>query len=175
MLRKIFNYLLIILLLLLILIPINKDNNETIHSNIISNHEIGKELLLIDKINLSENIPDKESNTNDVKYGLSLLNESDQFPHENGIMIIASHSGNSKISYFKYLDELVIGDDIDVYYDGITYKYEINNIYEINKTGKLKINKKINETKIVLITCKKNTKDRQMVYEGVSDYFKKEY
>ena len=142
MLRKIFNYLLIILLLLLILIPINKDNNETIHSNIISNHEIGKELLLIDKIKLSENIPDKESNTNDVKYGLSLLNESDQFPHENGIMIIASHSGNSKISYFKYLDELVIGDDIDVYYDGITYKYKINNIYEINKTGELKINKK---------------------------------
>ena len=85
-------------------------------------------------------------------------------PNENNIshIILASHSGNCSVCYFKYLHKLNINDDIYFYYKGIKYIYKVSDKYEINKTGKMEY-KYTNNSNIVLITCIRGT-TKQIVY-----------
>ena len=81
---------------------------------------------------------------------------------DKGNLILASHSGNSKISYFKNLNKLKINDDVIIYYQGNDYIYKVKNIYEIEKTGKAIILKNNEKKTLTLITCKHNT-NKQIV------------
>ena len=119
-------------------------------------------VLKIPKIDLERGLVDVNSKYNNVNYNIEILKESSMPDVENGNLILASHSGNSKISYFKNLNKLVLNDELIIVYKGKNYNYKVKNIYEIDKNGKAKIirNKDINT--LTLITCKRNS-NKQIV------------
>lgn len=119
-------------------------------------------VLKIPKIDLERGLVDVNSKYNNVNYNIEILKVSSMPDVENGNLILASHSGNSKISYFKNLNKLVLNDEIIIVYKGKNYNYKVKNIYEIDKNGKATIirNKDINT--LTLITCKRNS-NKQIV------------
>ena len=114
-------------------------------------------VLKIPKINLERGLVNPTSYSNNINYNLEWLNGSSMPDEENGNVIIAGHSGNARISYFKNLDKLAIGDKIILLYNNQTYKYQVIDIYEEIKDGNIEIIKDKDETIITLITCKYNT------------------
>lgn len=122
-------------------------------------------ILEIPKINLKKGVVDKISSSNNVNKNIYTLKET-TLPDEqiNSHIILASHSGNSYVSFFKDLSKLEMKDNIYFYYKGVKYIYEISNKYEVEKTGtiSLKIN---NRSDITLITCISGT-NKQVVYVG---------
>lgn len=126
-------------------------------------------VLEIPKINLEKGIYYVDSKYNDVEHNVELLKESITPDKEKSNVILASHNGNSKVSYFNKLYKLNFGDKINIYYKGIKYIYKIANIYDIEKDGIAEIYRDKDKQSITLITCKKNTKDKQQVYIGYLD------
>lgn len=122
-------------------------------------------VLKIPKINLEKGLVAKDSKYNNLDYGIKILKESDSPDVINGNVILASHSGTADISYFNNLDKLKINDEVLILYNGKTYQYKIVNIYDIDKTGKAKINRNNNKSTITLITCRNGT-NKQIVLIG---------
>ena len=122
-------------------------------------------ILEIPKINLKKGLYDINSKYNSVKYNVQRLKESDMPNIVNGNLILASHRGNSSVSFFNNLYKLSNGDQVYIYYQNSKYKYEITNMYEVEKTGTITIHRDRDKTVIVLITCKKN-ETKQLVYIG---------
>lgn len=150
------NYLIISLFLSLILSCTTKNiTNEEIYGT-----------LDIPKINLEATIYNKESEYNQLKYGLYLLPESSSLDNKNSHIIIASHSGTAKISHFKNLDQLELNDEIKIIIKKEIYLFKVINIYEEEKDGIIDINK-YNTKTLSLITCKKNTNDLQIIISAV--------
>lgn len=131
-------------------------NNQTINYSMV---------LEIPKINLKKGLYDKNSKYNSVEYNIQILKESDMPNVVNGNLILASHRGNSSVSYFNNLYKLSNGNQVYVYYNNVKYIYEITNMYEVEKTGTITIHRDRDETVIVLITCKKN-ENKQLVFIG---------
>lgn len=102
-------------------------------------------LLEIEKLNLKKGIYDFNSPLNDVSKNVQLINGS-TFPdtlYSN--VILASHSGNSKISYFKNLERLEMGDSAILYYKNYKYKYKLVRIYQELKDGSIVIRREKNK------------------------------
>lgn len=106
---------------------------------------------------------------NAVSKNIQILKESDMPNVTNGNLLLAGHNGNSKVSFFNKLDKLKINDSIYIYYNGTKYEYKLSNYYDIKKTGKAIIHRDNDKTTLVLITCKKNTDDKQVVYIAYLD------
>ena len=119
-------------------------------------------ILKIPRIKLVRGLVDRNSYLNNVKYNVEILKDSASPEEQNGNVILAAHSGNARISYFRNLDKLVLGDDISLEYKSKTYKYKIVDIYLIEKTGKAEIVRNKNKNTLTLITCKHNT-NKQIV------------
>lgn len=122
-------------------------------------------VLKIPKIKLEKGIVGKNSKYNSVDYGIEVLDSSDMPEVEKGNVILCAHAGNSKVSYFRELDLLKVGDVVMLIYRGKTYQYEIVDIYSIKKTGTAPLRKDRDKSTITLITCIHNT-DRQIVLIG---------
>ena len=118
----------------------------------------------IPKIDLYKEFYNKNSNLNNVKFNLYVLPESNYPDTDKGNLIIAGHSGNYNNSYFANLYKLVIGDDITIHYNNKDYVYEITNIYNEEKTGKVRIFRNKNKTNLTLITCTKDDDYHQTIY-----------
>ena len=118
----------------------------------------------IPKIDLYKGFYNKNSNLNNVKFNLYVLPESNYPDTDKGNLIIAGHSGNYNNSYFANLYKLVIGDDITIHYNNTDYIYEITNIYNEEKTGKVRIFRNKNKTTLTLITCTKDDDYHQTIY-----------
>lgn len=140
------------------------ENNETTIES--ENKTQGKTdyigILKIPKINLIRGLVSPNSKYNNVDYNIQIIDGSDMPNVTNGCFILAAHSGNASISYFKNLNKLSVGDNVSLDYANNTYNYKIVNIYEVEKTGKVKIERDYDETTLVLITCKHNT-NKQIV------------
>ena len=140
------------------------ENNETTIES--ENKTQGKTdyigILKIPKINLIRGLVSPDSKYNNVDYNIQIIDGSDMPNVTNGCFILAAHSGNASISYFKNLDKLSVGDSISLDYANNTYNYKIVNIYEVEKTGKVKIEREYDKATLVLITCKHNT-NKQIV------------
>lgn len=137
------------------------DNEETSSKVVQEENYIG--ILEIPKINLKKGLVDKNSPSNNVDKNIYILKET-TLPDEriNSHVILASHSGNSYISYFKNLKKLDMKDKVNFYYKNVKYIYEISNKYEIDKTGTTEF-KITNKSDITLITCISGT-NKQVVY-----------
>lgn len=122
-------------------------------------------VLEIPKINLKKGLNNINSKYNNVSYNIQILKESSMPDVEIGNLILAGHNGSSSVSFFRNLEKLKKDNDVFIYYNGFKYRYKIDKFYDVNKTGKVSI-KRESKTSITLITCKKGTNDKQVVYIG---------
>lgn len=118
-------------------------------------------VLEIPKISLSRGFVDKNNKYNDINYNIKLLEESNM-PDEKGNVILASHSGNSKIAFFKDLYKLKLDDEVYIYYNGLKYVYKVYDVYEEIKDGDIDI-QEFREYMLVLTTCNQSHKGYQIV------------
>lgn len=134
---------------------VDKKNNEESNEKTTTINYIG--MLKIPKINLEKGFLEKDNPMNNVNKNIQILVDSNYPDEEKGNVIIASHSGNSKVSFFKKLDKLEINDKASILYEGKEYMYKLVNSYDVDKTGEVPIyrNKEVNT--LTLITCRKNT------------------
>ena len=174
--QKYISYILIIIGILLLITKINNNLENKIDTslkmNINQNDEniFLKEATLIEyilylkipKINLNKGITSKDSKFNDVDRNIQILKESDMPNIENGNLILAAHSGNSNVSYFKDLNKLELNDNIYVEYNNKKYHYKIVNYYKVEKTGLIDIVRNKFKPTLTLITCIENT-NKQLV------------
>lgn len=116
----------------------------------------------IPKINLKKEVYNLDSELNNVNIGIELLEPLSLPENENSCIILASHNGNSNVSYFNKLYKLKLKDKIIINYNQKKYVYQIVNIYDILKNGKAVIKKYNYNNIVVLITCKGN--DKQTIY-----------
>ena len=144
---------------------ISEESEKVIKENTIKRNVNYYALLEIPKINLKKGLYEKSSYMNNVNRSVYILKES-VFPNEREIsnIYLASHSGNSKVSYFKNLYKVNINDYIYLFFNGNKYIYEVYDKYEIDKKGLLHINK-TDKSNITLITCKVGT-DKQYVFNA---------
>lgn len=123
-------------------------------------------ILEIPSIDLKRGLVDYNSKYNNVKYNIQIIEHSQMPNVENSNLILAGHNGTSNVSFFKDLYKLKEDSLIYLYYDGYKYIYKLNNYYDTDKDGKVEIVRNRYKNTITLITCKKNTKDKQTVFIG---------
>ena len=129
--------------------------------------KIAKEFIAyleIKKINLKQGLVSKNSRYNNVKYNIQMLSPSDYPDKENGNVILAAHSGTGYLAFFKNLYKLKKGDEAKITYKDTIYTYKIVNIYNVPKTGKVRVGRNTQKTCLTLITCTHNSKTEQTVY-----------
>lgn len=150
-------------------IEIQEENTqeETTTSNVSSYNYIA--VLEIPSINLKRGLVDPSSKYNNVNYNIQIIDKSTMPDVVNGNLVLASHNGASYISFFKNLDKLNINDKIYVYYGGYKYIYSLSKTYDTPKDGNIEVYRDNSKATITLITCKKNSKDTQVVYIGYLD------
>ena len=119
-------------------------------------------VIKIPKIGLEKGLASKGSYWNNVNRNIEILSESDMPDVENGNVILAGHSGNSRVSYFRKLNKLQNDDTVSIVYNGKEYKYKMVNSYEIEKNGYAHIVRNAEKSTLTLITCKHNT-NKQIV------------
>ena len=131
-------------------------------------------VLEIPKINIKRgflNITDKNNNVNK---NLQVIKGSDMPNIKNGNLIIAAHSGNSYISFFKNLYKLSNDDIAYVYFNNIKYTYKVAGKYDVEKTGKVAIHRDNKKNTLTLITCSQTDNTKQIIYilelESEEDY-----
>lgn len=120
-------------------------------------------VLEIPKINVKRGLLSIDDKNNNINRNVAILKGSDMPNIENGLLILASHSGSASISYFRHLNKLEMSDQVYIYYQNIKYVYEVTNIDRQDKTGNISISKKENETNLVLTTCDPINKNKQVV------------
>lgn len=151
-----------------------EDNNDTSDSNNTNVVESNKNnevdysrylgVLEIPRISLKRGFYNIDSKYNNIQYNVTLVNGSTMPDVNNGNLILMAHSGDAYISFFAYLYKLEIGDMAYVTYNGIRYKYQLVNIYNVDKVGKVKIVRNYDRTTLTLITCTKDDSLHQTVY-----------
>lgn len=119
-------------------------------------------VLKIPKINLERGLVDSNSYLNNVDYNIQILKNSAMPDQRFGNVMLAAHSGNARISYFRNLDKLDINDNVSISYKGKIYSYKVVNIYDIEKNGKAQIIRNKNVSTLTLVTCRHNT-NKQMI------------
>lgn len=119
-------------------------------------------VIKIPKIGLEKGLASKDSYWNNVNRNIQILTESDMPDVDKGNVILAGHSGNSGVSYFRKLNKLQIDDKVSISYNGKEYIYKMVNSYEIEKNGYAHILRNAEKTTLTMITCKHNT-NKQLV------------
>lgn len=155
-------------LILCNLIYYNKEHfQNTMYNNTNTISESETEIigeLIISKINLNKQLYKKESKKNNVDENITILEESIEPSQENSIMFLAAHSGTGKIAYFEDLDELKRNDEIILKYKNKTYYYQVDEIWEMKKTGTIIVPKKENK-QLILTTCSPTKENYQLIID----------
>ena len=142
---------------------------EDIEENIEQEEEISNNktysymaVIEIPKIKLKQGFFDKKSYYNHVDRNIKILNESDLPNKKFGNVILVGHSGIGQVAYFKKIHSLALEDEIIIYYRKLKYIYKVLDIYDIDKTGYIKLKDWVDKSTLTLITCHSN-KDKQIV------------
>lgn len=114
-------------------------------------------VLEIPIINLKKGFYEISDINNNVNKNIQVISGSDMPNVVNGTFILAGHSGSGTYAHFKNLHKLSLNNEMYVYYGGYKYSYKVVNIYDVEKTGKVKIKRDANKTYLVLITCRQRT------------------
>ena len=121
-------------------------------------------VLEIPKINLKRGFFSIDNPDNTVSRNIQVIKESDMPDVENGLLIIAGHSGTGRLAFFKELHKLSDMDKVYIYYKNTKYTYTVIDKYEVEKTGRALIKRKKNITSLALITCNQEDKTKQIIY-----------
>ncbi len=121
-------------------------------------------ILEIPKIGLKKGFYNVDSRYNSIQYNVTVIQGS-TFPDvAGGNLMLMAHSGTAYISYFRYLYKLQVGDMAYVTYGGNKYQYKIVNIYNVDKTGSVTVERNFDITTLTLITCTYKDDTKQTVY-----------
>lgn len=120
-------------------------------------------IIEIPKIHLKRGLVDINHPDNTVDENIQVIFPSNMPDVINGNLILAGHSGTGKKAFFKDLNKLQINDFVNIYYKDKKYTYKLVHIYEERKDGDIKVKRNPNRTTLTLITCKPNSKDKQIV------------
>lgn len=126
--------------------------------------------IVIDKIYLDMPLYNIESPKNNIEENITILKESILPPNKNSIIILAAHSGTSKISYFNDLNKLNINDTISLKINNINYTYQIKDIYKQKKNGYININKE-EKNQLILTTCDPENDKYQLIINCIKKEF----
>lgn len=118
--------------------------------------------IIIEKINLEQNFKSYENSS--VDEGIIFLKESN---FDNDFYILAAHSGNSKISYFKSLYKLVLNDKVMLVVSNKVKEFTVKEIKYVNKTGRIILPVGSTNT-LYLTTCDKFDKNKQIIIKCVN-------
>ena len=116
--------------------------------------------IIIPKINLDQNFYSYKERS--VDSGIIYLKESD---FTKDFYILAAHSGSADISYFKNINKLEKGDEIELNVSNKTLKYYVEDKYYTKKNGS--INVKNEDNILYLTTCDKYNNKRQLIIKCV--------
>ena len=84
------------------------------------------------------------------------------------LIVLAAHSGRGYIAYFDDLDKLELNDIVKLTYNNKNLIYKVTNIEEQIKDGTIEINK-TNKQRLILTTCSKKDKNKQLVITSEKD------
>ena len=121
-------------------------------------------VLEIPEIDLKKGIYALGSRYNTVSRNVSILSPSDYPDVQGGNFVLAAHSGNGYLSFFRNLYKLGNGSYAYIYYINIKYTYKITYIYKQPKTGTINVYRPYGKTTLMLITCTKDDESSQTVY-----------
>lgn len=121
-------------------------------------------VLEIPEISLKKGIYALGSRYNTVSRNVTILSPSDYPDVQNGNFVLAAHSGNGYLSFFRNLYKLSAGSYASIYYNNIKYTYKITYIYKQPKVGTINVYRPYNKTTLMLITCTKDDESTQTVY-----------
>lgn len=141
-----------------------EDNKEVVQPQQTIDYSKYLGVLEIPKIGLKRGFYNIGSRYNNIQYNVTLVEGSTMPDVANGNLILMAHSGWAAISYFEYLYNLSLGDYAYVTYNGTKYAYKLVNVYDVAKTGKVKIVRSYEKTTLTLITCTRNNDKAQTVY-----------
>ena len=130
-------------------------------------------VLEIPEIDLKKGIYALGSRYNTVSRNVSILSPSDYPDVQGGNFVLAAHSGNGYLSFFRNLYKLSTGSYAYIYYNNVKYTYKISYIYNQAKTGTINVYRPYGETTLMLITCTKDDESSQTVY--VAELVDQEY
>lgn len=121
----------------------------------------------IPSIGLKKGFYSLDSKYNKVSNGIEILDGS-VFPnYSKSVLMFASHSGTSSVSFFKKLIYLNDGDVVYVYYEGVLYLYRISGCYSSLKNGFISVKNYDSDRVLVLTTCKDDEKGMQYTCYGI--------
>ena len=121
-------------------------------------------VLEIPKIGLKKGFYNVDSRYNSIQYNVTVIQGSTMPDVNGGNLMLMAHSGDAYISFFRYLYKLNVGDTAYVTYGGRKYQYNIVNIYNVDKTGTVTIERNFDINTLTLITCTYNDDTKQTVY-----------
>lgn len=144
----------------------NGTNNKEEDSSNEENFSFYKAVIEIPNISLKTGIILSNSDYSTMNRNVSIYPTSDMPDVIGGNFVIFGHSGNSRVSYFKYIDKLKSNDEIFILYKKVKYKYKVINKFEVKMTDTTILNKIENKTIITLITCSKKNKNLRTIIVG---------
>ena len=121
-------------------------------------------ILEIPKIKIKNFLYDFDSEENNVDKNVYLVKGSTMPNETYSAFILAGHSGDSKVAYFRNLDKLNYGDIAVIFYQQIKYSYQLTQVYQEKKDGSILIQREKKKSHLLLITCDKKNKHMQNVY-----------
>lgn len=129
-------------------------------------------VLEIPTINLKRGLVSKNDKNNNVNKNIKILKESDMPDVENSNFILAGHSGNSRVAFFKNLHKVKDNDLIFIYYKSIKYTYKVVHTHLEVRDGDIEIARNRNKSSLTLTTCSQEKKGYQIVI--ISELINKE-
>lgn len=136
-----------------------KDKKEAINTKK-EKEIIGK--LIIKKLSIENNLYDINNIKNNVDENITILKGSIPPENSNSILFLAAHSGTGPKAFFKNLNQLEIGDTIQLIYNHKNYLYTVQNKWETIKDGNIEVAKN-NKKQLILTTCSPNKENLQLI------------
>ena len=144
--------------------PVENVKKEENNTNYVVDYSKYLGVLEIPKIGLKRGFYGVDSRYNSIQYNVTVVHGSTMPDVDNGNLILTAHSGDAYISYFAYLWRLGVGDEVFVTYNGVRYRYQIVNIYNVQKSGVAVIHRNVERTSLTMITCTKDDDNSQTIY-----------
>jgi len=110
-------------------------------------------ILEIPAINLKRGLVNPKSSLNNVEDNITII-EGSYFPNiPNTNLILAAHSGRSRASFFRHLNQLTLGNRVILHYRNSQYIYEIIKIYTQPRVGHIGVSREEEANIVTLTTC----------------------
>lgn len=136
----------------------NKVEVESYYNNNSSFNYKSNMIIDIPSINLKATVKLADNDFKNLDDGLVYYKYND---YKNKI-IIFGHYGIGYGTYFNRLDELTFNDNVYLYKDKLKITYAVDKIYDIKSTN-IDILYNDEKERLLLITCKKNDKNKRLV------------